>query len=81
MSLRRDPRLGQGYGTNCTAFAAFLFLFCFTIAFLRLPPAASLNICFRDTLQIAGFNNVELEAFFYVLLVHQLLKPSTGVLP
>lgn len=65
MSCRWDPRLGQGCGTDCTAFAAFLFLFCFTIAFLRLPLTASLYICFHNTLQIVGFNNVSLEALLY----------------
>jgi len=62
-----------------TAFAAFLFLFCFTIAFPSLSLTASLYICFHNTLQIAVFNNVSLE-LFYMLLVHQLLKPGIGVL-
>lgn len=55
----------MGCGTDCTTSAAFAFLFCLTITFLRLPLSSPLYICFHSTLQIAGFNNVSLEVLLY----------------
>lgn len=55
----------MGCGTDCTTSAAFAFIFCLTITFLRFPLSSPLYICFHSTLQIAGLNNVSLEVLLY----------------